>query len=276
MSDQTMFSNQTNTPATQDNNVATAATSVQNNNPYADLLGTIRNEQGVPKYNSVEEALKGAANAQTFIQQLLQEKRDLESQVQAKQTDANKQAELERTVQELLNKVNDSSNQKASVAPEDIAELVNRTLTQRDTEKSAKENQAAVVATATKAFGTQEEAGKKFIQAAQEAGLSVQELEALAARSPKAVLKMMGVNEQPINKQGTTAPMSTHVNTAGFSPAQDSFVKRNDVSVSVGASSSELNEERIRSNRMVEELHTQGMSVYDLTDPKVYKKYFGH
>lgn len=275
MTDQSMFGNQSNTPVTPDNNGTPAGTNAPNVNPYADLLGTIRNEQGVPKYGSVEDALKALPHANSFIEQLKREKAEQEAELQRLRGVADKTTELERTVQELLNKVNDTSNQKLPPTQEDIAELVNRTLTQRDTERSAKENQAAVVATATKAFGTQEEAGKKFIQAAQEAGLSVPELEALAARSPKAVLKMMGVSEQPVHKQGTTAPMTSQVNTAGFSPAQDSFVKRNDASVSVGASSSELNEERIRSNKMVEELHAQGMSVYDLTDPKVYKKYFG-
>lgn len=274
MSDQTMFGDQTNSQETPANNGVQQNTNVQNVNPYADLLGSIRNETGAQKYNSVEDALKGASHAQTFIQQLQQEKLEMQRKLEELSGKQSKEAELERTVQELLSKVNDTSNQKQSITQEDIADLVNRTLTQRDTQKTAQENQTSVVNAATKAFGSKEEAGKKFVEAAQEAGLSVQEMEQLAAKSPKAVLKMMGVTEQATHKPQTFAPGSSVVNTAGFAPAQESFVGRNKIQVTVGATTGELREEQGRSRKMVDELHAAGLTVHDLTDPKVYKKYF--
>jgi hypothetical protein len=42
-----------------------------------------------------------------------------------------------------------------------------------------------------------------------------------------------------------------------------------------GASDHEVREESLASKKMVEEVHSQGLEMYDLTDPKVYKKYFG-
>lgn len=272
MSDQTIFNGE-NKEVTPQNQGTPAGVNPQNANPYADLLKGIVNENGAQKYNSVEELAKGAANAQEFIKQILAEKRELEAKVAQANSAQSKQEELERTVQELLNKTANISDQNKGLSQEEIAELVNRTLTQRDTQQSAKQNQQTVVAAAAQAFGT--DAEKKYIEAAQEAGLTVEEMNQLAAKSPKAVLKMLGVTGQPAQKQGTTAPGSSAVNTAGFTPSQESYVKRNDKAVQIGATTSELQEERIRSNKMVEELHAAGLSVHDLTNPKVYKKYFG-
>lgn len=272
--DQSLFADQTNTQVTPASNGSQQTPNVPNANPYADLLQGIRNETGAQKYNTVEDALKGASHAQTFIQQIQQEKLQLQQKLDELAGKQSKEAELERTVQELLSRVNDGSNQKV-VTPEEIAEVVNRTLSQRDTETTAKQNQATVIQSSLKAFGTKEEAEKKFIEAAQAAGLSVKEFNDLAAKSPKVVLTMMGVTEQPVQRQTTTAPGASVVNTAGFTPAQESFVKRNVNPATVGASTSELIQERHRSNKMVEELHAAGLSVHDLTNPKVYKKYFG-
>lgn len=276
MSDQTLFGNdQVNQQVTPANNGGQQPTNVPNANPYADLLQGIRNETGAPKYATVEDALKALPHANSFIEQLKREKAEADAELTRLRGAADKTTELERTVQELLNRANNGSDKNQGVTPEEIAEVVNRTLTQRDTEASAKQNQATVIQNALKAFGTKEEAEKKFIEAAQVAGLSVKEFNDLAAKSPKVVLTMMGVTEQAVQRQHTTAPGASVVNTAGFTPAQESFVGRNKERTNVGASTSELQVERQRANKMVEELHAAGMTVHDLTNPKIYKKYFG-
>ncbi len=272
--DQSIFNgtNSQETPAQQTGSAPAGTTTQNNSNPYADLLGSIRNETGAQKYNSVEDALKGTAHAQSFIQQLQQEKRELEQKLSQLSQKEDETTELKRTVQELIQRQDQASNQGQGLKTEDVADLINRQLTQREREVLAKQNQANVVAAATAAFGT--DAEKKFIEAAQEAGLSVEEMNSLAAKSPKAVLKMLGVSGQPAQKQGTSAP-GTGINTTGFAPAQESFVGRNKNQVTVGASTEELFEERVRSNKMVEELHANGLSVHDLTNPRTYNKYFG-
>ena len=272
MSDPTIFNgNQpTGTPP-----VNPAAT--QSDDPNATLLEMILNEQGQKKYNTVQDALKGAAHAQAYIANLKQEladaKRLADEAVSAKAA----KDELERTVQDLLNR--QSSNSPASTTlpatldPDKIAELVEQTLSRKSIAEQAKANQGAVVAKLTEVFGAEAEA--KYKEAAAELGLSTQALDEMAAKSPKAVLKALGVDDKAVaTTRPTFAPPPSAVNTAGFQPHQDSLVKRNVNTVAIGATTEDLNAEAQRARQMVEELHKQGASVADLSDPKVYFKIF--
>lgn len=270
MSDPTIFNQN------QAANPANPPVNPQTPDPYANLLGMIVNEQGSQKYNSIEDALKGAAHAQAYIAQLKAEKAELENKYNTVQVDVNKQAELERTVQELLSRqshqapANPAAN---AVDPNAIAELVNKTLEQRTATERAQANQKEVATQLLTKFGTEAEA--KYNAAAQELGLTVAEMNEFAAKSPKAVLKALGVSEQPAPKPNTFAPAPSAVNTAAFQPQQDTFIGRNKEKSRVGATTRELNQESARSRAMVDELHAAGASVHDLSDPKVYFKYFG-
>ena len=103
--------------------------------------------------------------------------------------------------------------------------------------------------------------------------MSVQELNALAARNPKAVFKLLGITpEAPqVNVSSSASPS---FNTDGFQPKQDSFIGRNTKATLIGATTNDLNEETQRAKQMVEELHKQGKTISDLTNPKVYFKTF--
>lgn len=239
---------------------------------YATLLGMIVNESGEQKYKDVQEALKGAAHAQAYIAQLKAEKAELESKVNLAGTTAAKQDELERTILELTRKINTPSGDNPTVLdPEAIAALVSKTLDSRSAADKAKANQTEVASKLVELFG--DDAEKKYNEAAQELGMTVAEMNVFASRSPKAVLKALGVGTQTA-KQTPNAPLGSAVNTAGFQPTQDSFVGRNKEKVRVGATFTELQQETSKSKKMVEELHANGLSVHDLADPKVYSKYF--
>lgn len=270
MSDPTIFTQ--NQPA----NPATPPVNPQTPDPYANLLGMIVNEQGSQKYNSIEDALKGAAHAQAYIAQLKAEKAEIENKYNTVQVDVTKQQELERTVQELLSRQANPTPANPAVAtvdPNTIAELVNKTLEQRTASEKAQANQKEVATQLLNKFGA--DAESKYNAAAQELGLTVAEMNAFAAKSPKAVLKALGVSEQTAPKLNTFAPAPSAVNTAAFQPAQDTFIGRNKEKSRIGATTRELNQEAARSRAMVDELHASGASVHDLADPKVYFKYFG-
>lgn len=270
--DQSIFGNEENKPTPANNNGNAAVPNGQNQPDYTTLLSAIRNEAGEQKYKTLEDALNALKHSQEYIPQLKQQLSEREQELQRVSGQQRSQEEIERTVQELAKKLNEQTDNKPqTLSQEQIAELVNRTLTQKQTEAQAKSNQASVVKKLTDVFG--EKAEEKYIEAAADMGLSVDEMNALAAKSPKAVLKALGITEQ--TKQQTGAPMGSSVNTAAFQPHQDSFVKRNDNRLEVGATFNEVTQERHRSNKMVEELHAQGMTVHDLTNPKIYKQYFG-
>src|SRR6185369_12868989 len=151
-----------------------------------------------------------------------------------------------------------------------IADLVSKQLSARETAVTSQQNISTVVSTLQSVFGS--DAEKAFYGKADELGMGVEEMNALAAKSPKAVLKMLGIDGSAPKVNGI--PNSSSLNTTGFNPQRESFVGRNQKSALIGATTDDLNQERRNANAMVEELHAAGMSVHDLTDPKVYAKYF--
>lgn len=252
----------------------TPATPAPNTNPATDFnqfLSMIVNENGEQKYKTVEEALKGGAHAQAYIAKLQADKAALEAQVQAATAAKSREAELEQTLQELLAKQGTPATPVDAPKPDDIAELVMKQLAARDAASKAKANQAEVASKLLEKFGTEAEA--KYNSAAQELGLTVAELNDMAAKSPKAVLQVLGVGVAT-TRPNNVAPGQSAVNTAAFTPKTETLVKRNTERSQIGATTAELNEEARRSKAMVEELHAQGLSVGDLTDPKVYNKFF--
>lgn len=277
MSDQTSIFNGTNPEATPPQNQPQDGSNVPNtsvNQPYADLLLSIKNERGEPKYKSVEDALKGLQNAQQFIPTLQAEKAAADAELARLREEANRIKALEETVKALTTQ---QPPQAATPAPgideSKIAELVNRTLTQNQQEQLAKSNIGAVVNTLQQKFGA--EAEKKFYEKASEMGMTVVEMNTLAAKSPKAVLTMLGVTEQAAPSKGITPTTST-VNTSGFQPQQNTFVGRNPKPTLVGATTQDVMQETHNARKMVDELHAQGKSVHDLTDPKQFFKIFGN
>lgn len=267
MSTDTIF-NQDGTPATP------AATPAGNPQDFTNLLGMIVNENGEQKYKTIEDALKGGAHAQAYIAKLAAEKQALEAELNAARAAQSKEAELERTLQELLAKQGTTTAPATTVdpvKPDDIAALVLKQLEARNAESAAKANQSEVATKLLEVFGAEAEA--KYNDAAKELGLTVAELNSMAAKSPKAVLKALGV-AQTAPRQTGHAPQGSVLNTGAFTPNQDSFVKRNTEGSRIGATTSDLKNEANRAKQMVEEIHAQGKNLNDLADPKVYFSLF--
>lgn len=235
------------------------------------LLGEIKNDRGEPKYKSLPEALNALKHSQEYIPQLTAQLSQKETDLIAARASADKVAELERSIEALTRPQGTPQNTtQAALTEEQIAELVNRTLTKTQKQAVENANLSSVANTLKEAFGT--EAETKYNAKAAELGMSVPEFNALAARSPKAVLEMLGakaVPTTPSNPSGT-------VNTTGLQPHQDTFIGRNKKSVLIGATTADMQAEREASKKMVTELESKGMSIDDLTNPKNYFKYFGN
>lgn len=280
MTDQSLFGNGQESQVTPAS-ASAAASQTQNANPLATLLAEIRNESGVQKYNSVEDALKGAAHAQSYIATLKQEKEEAERRLQEAtrtateaQGQLTEQQQIKASIAELSQKLNNKTNETTGkvYTAEEIAELVNSQLTQRDVATSAKKNQETVVSQLRSKFG--DKAEEQYNAAATDLGLTVAEMNALAAKSPKVVLKALGIAEQQAHRSTQFVPGQSAVNTAGFQPNQESFVGRNKDKLRIGASNQEIGAESHRAKQMVAELEANGMSIDDLTIPKNYFKLF--
>lgn len=260
-----------NTGSTQNQNQGTTGT-VPNTqtNPLATLLNEIKNERGEPKYKSVEDALNALKHSQEYIPTLKQTKDELEARLQEVSAKAAKVEALELIVQELTQKVGQpQQTTQAGITPEQVAELVTQTLTKTQLQAKEQENVTTVVTTLKNAYG--DKAEEVFGKKAEELGLTIAEFNAMAKRTPQAVLQLVGVTPQKTTAVGA---ITSTVNTAGFQPKQDSMIGRNKQSALLGATTHQLREEQANAAKMVEELNAQGLSVSDLTDPKVYFKLF--
>ena len=271
MTDQTIFGNQvpggnpTTPPA------GTAPANVPDNAAIDTLLAGIKNERGEPKYRTLHDALVALAHSQSYIPQLTTQLSEKDRELEQARAAAAKVEELQRAVEALTQRQPDpQATPPAGLNEEQIAELVSRTLTNRQKADLARSNQENVATSLQSAFGTEAEA--KYNAKAEELGISVAELNALAAKSPKAVMAYFGV--QPTLKPNVSVSQGT-INTAGIQPHQETFVGRNKVPTMVGATSQDIRQEFEATKKMVEELHAEGLSTYDLTDPKVYFKRFG-
>lgn len=274
MSDQTSIFEAPNSatqpiPPSDTGNVTPPVTS----DPLADLLKDIKNEKGEPKYRDPLEALNGLKHAQEFIPQLKSQLTDKESEISRLREEVNRLKEVEASVAQLTQQQSTSPPTAATgVTEEQIADLVARTMTKKDNENLQKQNLATVVSTLQSVLGA--DAEKTFYAKAAEFGMSQEEINVLAATKPKAVLTMFGINGTTAPKAQSTPNNTGGLNTAAFQPQQETFVGRNPRPALIGATQDDLKEASNRAKSMVEELQRNGLSINDLTNPKIYNKYF--
>jgi len=274
MSDPTsIFENNQNQPTQANQNNGGNGTPSNGNppNPLADLLGSIKNDRGEPKYKSVEDALNALKHSQDYIPQLSDKLKQQELELAEAKAAAAKISQLEDTLKTLTQNTNNQQSSPpapAGLSSEDVAALVTQTLTRQQQAEVAKTNVSTVVNAVTKAFGEKSE--EVFYNKAKELGMSMEDINALAARTPTAALKLLGLD----GAKPTAPSQSPSLNTSAFQPSQETFVGKNAKPSLIGATTSDLREESANSRRMVDELHKQGLSVHDLTDPKVYFKHF--
>ena len=257
------------TPAPQ--NTQQGVPPAQPNDDLSTLLGAIRNERGEQKYRTVQDALTALQHSQEYIPELSQKLKQQEQELAEAKAAAARVVELERVVQSLTEaKPHTETPSQSGLSEEQVAAQVVRILSEQGKKKVAEDNVATVVNTVKKVYG--DKAESVFYGRAQELGMSVDQFNSLAASTPKAVLKLLGLEDKAV--MPSQSPTQTF-NTTGLEPRKDTFVGRNSQAVQVGATSNELINETRNAKKMVDELHAQGKSVHDLTSWAEYQKYFG-
>ena len=152
--------------------------------------------------------------------------------------------------------------------PEEQAKLFDRHLDAREQVAARTKNIDAVTSAMAEKFG--EKAEEEFYKKGAELNLSQDELNNLAGTSPAAVLALFGTGS-------TKTGADVSVGGQPYTPGQKKeVVERNrGVSVLSGSTSHDVRAEYDKVKGLVSDLHAQGVSVADLTDPKLYRKYFG-
>ena len=252
----------------------TANTTSNQPNALDTMLAGIKNERGEQKYRSVEDALKALGHSQNFIPQLQGQLEDTSSQLSEAQVRLQEFDSLKETVAKLTQKLTESPEKPSekSFSEADIADIVGRQLQATQAQAQQAANTKTVVDALGKQFG--DKASEVFYNKAQELGMTQEQINGLAASAPQAVLTMFGVNGGVAYEQTVNLP-SGSVNTTNFSATNaKSFIGREPGTKALGATMQDTMNQVKNARRMVDELHQNGMTVHDLTDPKVFFKHF--
>lgn len=268
MSDQTENTSIFNSQAPAENQAVNNEVS-DHKDDYTSFLSEIKNERGEQKYKSIEDALYALKHSQEYIPEL---KNKAETVFREKDALEKKLQSLEETVFELTSRKEQPSTQGVQIDENAVTSLVEKALSQSQERQQAANNQKAVVETLNNKFG--EKAEDMFYSRAKELGMTVEEVNSIAARSPKAALAILGVSESDVHKQSTYSPTKGTANTSNFSTPQETFIAREKTSTSIGATTEDIKEAVRRAEAMAEELRNQGLSTSYLEDPKNYFKHF--
>jgi len=161
------------------------------------------------KYKSAEDALRSVPHAQEHIKTLETELAQMKEELTRR-----------KTTEELLDELK-SGNQPVEATPQGveldqdrIMQLVNQTIEQKEKQSKAKQNAQTVASKFTEQYGAQAESA--YNQIAKDAGLTVEQLNNLAATSPNVVMKLAGFETKstPVGKISSSVNTQALNNTA--------------------------------------------------------------
>ena len=159
------------------------------------------------KYATVDAALKALPHSQTHISKLEQELAELRDEVTKR-----------KTTQELLDEIksgipNGATTPTDGLNQDTVVKLVEKVISQKEQQQAASVNIGKIVSAFKEAYG--DNAETQYNKLAVEAGLSVSDLNKLAATSPLAVLKIAGIGKAPV--AGNPGKTKSDVNPLAFS-----------------------------------------------------------
>ena len=192
----------------------------QGGNQVEDLLASMKHEDGSLKYKSVEDALKAMPHAQSHVAQLEAENAQLKASSSQTQEQLSKIQSIEATLEKLAQSRSD--NQSGSGVDEQtlaalVAELVDKDLTSKKSKETISANMNQVTSGLKERFG---EGAKEAYQAkAKELNMTVEELNALGAKSPNAVMAFFGKGTAGAPSKSSAGS----VNPEGYQQSQPTF-----------------------------------------------------
>ena len=203
------------------------------------LLASITNEEGQPKYKDVPTALEALKHSQAFIPELKGKNDELLAKVQQYETELGKQ----NAVTDFINQLQSTQGTQEQT-PEKPSES-GQALTLEDVEKliaereSKKLSDTNIKSVSEKILAAHGEKTEEFLtNRSKELGMSMEDLNTLAAKSPQAALALLG---QTSSAPKPTGPTSS-VNSGALPTNQQSLeAPRPTTSMMRGAKTKDLN-----------------------------------
>lgn len=190
------------------------------------LLATIVNDDGEPKYKSTEDALKALPHAQQHIATLEKELSELKEKGNA----SDKLEELIDAVKQ--SKGSGDGEDSPTMKPEDVLGIVKEYLSDTKAAETRQNNIKTVASAFKDRFG--KEASDKLYGTAADLGFNRKEINRLIANNPTAALNVLGIKPVDKKKDVVSTP---GVNTAAF---QDKSLDKPEKSIMQITKQSEL------------------------------------
>lgn len=156
--------------------------------PLAELVGEGK------KFKTNEDLAKGKVEADAFIEQLKHEqselRKELESRVNAEKALEDLRTEV-KALKELKTQTQTRENTTPQLTASEVEALVAKTITRQETERTVSQNINHANSEVVKHFGNADSAQEAVKTRATELGLTLEDLKAVAAKSPGAFLKMI-------------------------------------------------------------------------------------
>lgn len=173
--------------------------------PTPVLLQDVSEFVGVgKKYASVDDALKSVPHAQKHINTLEEELATVKAELVKRRTTEDLLTELKST-----SNINDGKPPQNNITTEDLQKIVKQTIEQNEQQATAQSNIKKITDLFKEKFG--DKAESTYITIAQESGMTIANLNRLAASSPSVVLKLAGLETKKVD-QVITKPAGT-INT---------------------------------------------------------------
>lgn len=178
---------------------------------FANQLFSIKNERGEPKYNSLSTALDALKHSQDYIPQLKTENEQYKSELARLQAELAQRVSLEEQLAKFTTtrqqEPAEPTSQPAKAFDESaIQDMVQRTLNQERAKTTATQNLSEVRNALVTKFG--DKAQEEVSSRASALGLTMEQVDAMASSSPKALLQLFNAST-PVS---TAAPQRSSVN----------------------------------------------------------------
>lgn len=183
----------------------------QNQSPnYDPMLGMIVNAEGARKYESVEDALKGAAHAQAHIANLEQELATLRANGEGSK-------KIEDVIAALQSQskddppASDNGQTETVLSATAIQELVKTAVMDINSQSTQESNIQTVTGKFKELYG--DKASETLYSKANDLGMSKEDINGLIAKNPVAAFRVLGVD---IKATPVSSITSNSVNTENF------------------------------------------------------------
>lgn len=177
---------------------------------FANQLFAIKNERGEPKYTSLSTALDALKHSQEYIPQLKTQNEQYSAELERLKAELEKRASLEEQLAKFTTtrqpEPAEPTSEPAKAFDENaLQDMVQRTLNQERAKTAATQNLSEVRGALVAKFG--DKAQEEVANRASALGLSMEQVDAMAATSPKALLQLFNASAPAT----TSAPQRSSV-----------------------------------------------------------------